>query len=213
MSYFKNCHSVILFDDFDYSLYKIINQHCIFVLNKPIKSLKSIIINEPGIDYLQDLMQSILFLEKSGNISINTFDNYHVFFSELECAISTQTSINCDYIFKPDKNVHRKLYLNLSLSEKFKIAEQVEDYSIFQTSYITGVSSLDNIVKASESISLSTTMERTEYYSILGLVTPSFYIDSPVKEYSIRQDYNNKKSIKRNYSLNDILWNPFKKIK
>ena len=214
MSYFNNCHSIIIFDNFDDSLYKNIEQHCIFINNKPIKSLKSIMIDSPSIDYLQNLMESILSLEDSECIGINTFDNYHVFFSELECAISTQKSIRCEYEFKPDKNIHRKLYdRSLSLHEKIKIAEKVEDYSTFQTSYLTGVTSLENAVKASESISSSTNMERTGYYPILGLVIPSLYIDSPVKEYHIKQNYNNKRLIKRKYSLDEILWNPFKKIK
>lgn len=213
LSYFKNCHSVIIFDNFDPELYVNINQHCIFIVNKPMRKLQSIPIKEPSFEYLENLAISIIFLENSSVTGPFNCKNYHTFFSELECSISTNKTIRCEYLFKPDKNVHKQLYLNLPLDKKMIIANQVEDYNNFQLSYISGISSLDKICETLDSISLSTTMEKTEYYPILGLVIPSMSIDSEVKEQNLSSLNVSKKNIKGKYNLNDILWNPMRNTK
>jgi hypothetical protein len=214
MSYFKNCHSVILFDNFDSSLYMDIPQHCIFILNKPLRKIPSILIKEPGVEYLEYLVQTIVFLEKSLEVVVYNFINYHMFFSELECSISTNKNIKCEYLFKSNKQIYKQLYLNLPLSKKIFIANQVDDYNNFQMTYISGISSIEEVAKSLESISLSTTMDKTEYYPILGLVIPSMSIDKQVIEKQTNNYNISKKYIKKNYSLNEILWSSFKnKIK
>jgi len=212
-SYFEDCHSIILFDNFDHALYKPTNQHCIFISNKPNKKMKNYFVNNPTVDFLKMLMSNIILLEDSKKIKIKNFTNYHLFFSELECSISSQQDTACEYIFKSDKNIYKQLFKPITLSERFKLANDIDDYSLFQSSYLSGITSLESAVKATESISFSLQVEKTEFYPVLGLVIPSHYIDKTVTEVYIKQNYTMKRACLKKYSSDEILWNPMKKLK
>jgi ABC-type dipeptide/oligopeptide/nickel transport system ATPase subunit len=183
MSYFNCNKSVLVFDNFYETIYENVNQKCIFISKVPIKTLSSIFITSPSSDYLYSLMKGITFIENKNNIvHIEDHSNYHTFYSELECAISTSKNIKIEYLFKPNKSIHKELYSNITLKRRFEIADKIDDYNIFQNSCISGIETIDSIASAMESISLSCLFEKTKYYSILGLVVPSTFITKPVKE-------------------------------
>jgi AAA+ ATPase superfamily predicted ATPase len=196
LSYFQGCHSVLVFDNFEPDNDCVVNQHAIFISNKPIK-LPSFLIKEPSVDFLTDLLFGIKILENT-DIGVEKIENsnYNTFYSNLECAIRTNKDI--EILFKKDYS-HKDLYTNIPLEEKFKIAGGIYDYSAFQNSYITGVETIEELADSLESISASVLVAKTKYYSVFGLVIPSMYITKPVHELCIK-----KKKKRPNYDI----WNP-----
>jgi hypothetical protein len=200
LSYFQGCHSVLVFDNFDPSNVCNIQQHAIFISHKPIK-LPCFQITNPSVEFLGELLTSIKILENTEStvFKIDENCNYNTFYSNLECAV--RTGKNIDIIYKKNYT-HRDLYNSIPLSEKFIVAENVDDYAIFQNSYISGVETIEELADSLESISASVNITRTKYYSILGLVIPSMYISKPVNEIFIK-----KRKKEKYYDI----WNPMVK--
>lgn len=183
MSYYNCNKSLIVFDNFDESMYEHVDQGCIFISRVPVKMIPGIFIHLPSSDYLYTLMKGITRMEnKSYVVNIENHSNFHTFYSELECAVSTSKNIEIKYSFKPNKSIHKELYPPNTVQNKIEIANKIDDYNTFQNSCITGMETIETIADAMEAISLSCTFEKTRYYPVFGLVAPSMYITRPVKE-------------------------------
>tara|TARA_B100000427_G_scaffold318318_1_gene315377 strand:- start:708 stop:1484 length:777 start_codon:yes stop_codon:yes gene_type:complete len=176
-SYFYNIRSVVVYDNFDYKLYRKTSLQCIYILDRKIKGLKNFFINQPTNDYLNCLKYSILHLEELDVEISYDHNNYHVFFSELECAISTNRNTFIDYKFNiKNTNLYIQLFGDISIEEKFKIAEQIHDYSYFQNNYLNYISTIELAAEAMDFISLSTLYKNGVYYSCFNLIAPSFFM-------------------------------------
>jgi len=148
------------------------------------KSLPGVFIRPPSSDFMTEILGCINEIEcKDVKIDTSSHFNYHTFFSEMECAMSTSKDIIINYSFRPNRHVYKKLYEPNTFSKKCDIAEKVDDYGIFQNSFITGVEKLESIADALDSISDSGIYEKNCILLYFWSCYPVYVYNQECKRY------------------------------